>query len=72
MSPATRFRRAAVDRLYSVKRRLLRAAPALDYVGLRRLRVVDVEHARPLLGRGVENLRVLIPGGRVSSATRRS
>ncbi len=68
MSPAARFRRAAVDRLYSVKRRLLRAAPALDRVGLRRFRIADVEHARDLLGSGVENLRVLIPGGTVSFA----
>lgn len=68
MSAAARLRRAAVDRLYSVKRLLLHAAPALDRVGLRRLRVVEVEQARTLLGRGVENLRVLIPGGMVSFA----
>ena len=68
MSTAGRLRRAAVERLYGIKRRLLRAAPLLDRVGLRRMRVVDVEHARELLGRGVENLKVLIPGGPVSFA----
>jgi hypothetical protein len=57
-----------VETLYRVKRRLLRAAPALDRVGLRRLRVVDVAHARDLVGRGVENVNVLIPGGRVPFA----
>jgi hypothetical protein len=68
MSPTGRLRRAVVDKLYGVKRRLLRAAPILDWVGLRRLRVVDVAHAQDLLGRGVENLNVLIPGGPVSFA----
>ena len=68
MSPTGRLRRAVVERLYGVRRRLLRAAPVLDRVGLRRLRVVDVAHAQDLLGRGVENLNVLIPGGPVSFA----
>ena len=71
MSTTSRLRRAAVETLYGIKRRLLRAAPVLDRVGLRRLRVVDVAHARDLLGRGVENLRVLIPGGLVSFASPR-
>ena len=69
MSTASRLRRAAVERLYGIKLRLLRAAPVLDRVGLRRLRVVDVVHARELLGRGIENLKVLIPGGPVSFAS---
>ncbi len=69
MSAAGRLRRAAVDGLYRAKRRLLRAAPALDRIGLRRLRVVDVAHARDLVGHGVENLNVLLPGGRVPFAT---
>ena len=68
MSVPGRLRRVAVERLYGVKRRLLRAAPLLDRVGLRRLRVVDVGHARDLVGRSVENMNVLIPGGSVPFA----
>src|SRR5664279_6574540 len=67
MSPTERLRRHVVGWLYRIKRRLL---PVLDRVGLRRLRVVDVAHARDLLVRGVENLTVLIPGGQVSFASK--
>ncbi len=62
MSTARRLRRAVVESLYGVKRRLLRAAPVLDRVGLRRMRVVDVAHARDLVGHGVENLERPDPG----------
>ena len=69
MSLSALLRRAAVDRLHRVKRRLLRSAPALDRVGLRHLRVVEVAQACELDGRGVRDVRVLIPGGPVTFAT---
>jgi hypothetical protein len=68
MSTTRGLRRAVRDGLYGIKRLLLRLAPVLDRVGLRRLRVVDVAHGRDLLGRGVENLKVLIAGGPVTFA----